>query len=296
MASSRPSAFKKGGGFLNNVVGIIANYEFTTVFPGGDGKPRKPKPGKEVFNSLYFVLTADIDGADKPATTTLWAGSADDFEISDDGKTLTPVDDSVGLRMTTDLGKFLASLVCPDNGDGFPEENLPDDGEPINYEAILGTRVNFIQAQDAEAMAKSAKTWRQSGGKFNEHGQKKGKDGKYYNLTYLIVDAVLALPGTEPKAVAKTATKAGKATKTNGVEAVDITALATEALLAILADNDNEIKKAALPGALVKKLGVKHPNREEVRKLVYSDDFLETEDGWTYDKKSKAQTISLTEA
>ena len=304
MASSRPSAFKKGGGFLNNVVGVIADYEFTPDFPGSDGK-RKPK-GKDAFNPLYFLLTVEADGADQPQTTTLFAGSADDFEISDDGKTLTPVDDNVGLRMNTDLGKFLTSLVSPENGDGFPEESLPDDGEPINYEAIIGARVNFVQVKDEEAMAKAAKKWRQSGGKFNEQGQKKGKDGKYYNLTYVTVDAVLSLPADDEKPAkgAKSVGKAsarpaparsGKAGKSSDGEEVDIVALATDTLLSILSDNDNEIKKASLPGLLVKKLGVKHPHREEVRKMIYSDDFLETEAGWSYDKKSKSQTISLAE-
>ncbi len=79
MAGARPSSFKAGGGFLNNVDGVIADYEFTGEFPGGGGK----KPGKKGsdFNPLYFLLTVQVDGADDPSTTTLFVGSADDFEI-----------------------------------------------------------------------------------------------------------------------------------------------------------------------------------------------------------------------
>ena len=293
MASSRPSAFKKGGGFLNNVAGVISDYEFTDTFPGTDG----PKDGA-AFNPLYFVLSADVDGAEKTAQTTLFAGSADDFEISKDGKTLTPVDDSVGIRATSQAGAFIAALCAPENGDGFPEENLPDEGEDINYEAIIGTRVNFIQVKDEAAMKKAAKNWRKSGGKFNEQGQKKAKDGdRYYDQTYTSVDAVLALPDEKPAKGSKSAkggkpqsTKSGRPAK----EAeVDLEAIATETLLELLADNDDSLEKSKLPGLLVKKLGVKHPHREEVRKLIYSDDFLEGQNGWTYDKKSKKQTISL---
>lgn len=291
MAGSRPSSFKKGGGFLNNVVGTITDYEFTPDFPGGDGK----KNNKSDFTPLYFVLTAEVDGAEKPATTTLFAGSADEFEISEDGKTLTAVDDSAGIRSNSDLGRFVASMVAA----GFDENNLPEDGEDINYESFIGQRVNFVQVKDEDAMAKQAKNWRKSNGKYNEQGQKKGKDGKYYNLTYLTVDQVLGEAAPAPKATAskgKPAAAAAKgkavAGKPNGKVAVDIEALATETLLGILEDNDGEIAKSKLPQAIAKKLGVKHPNREEVRKMVYSDDFLTTENGWSYDQSSRNQLIT----
>src|SRR5882672_2677152 len=106
MAGSRPGSFKKGGGFLNNVVGEITDYEFTPDFPGGDGK----RSSKSDFNPLYFVITVDVDGAEKPAVTTLFVGSADDFEISADGKTLEPVDESKSLRESSDLFQFISAL------------------------------------------------------------------------------------------------------------------------------------------------------------------------------------------
>lgn len=290
MAGSRPSSFKKGGGFLNNVQGVIASYQFTDVFPFGDSEK---KSGKSDFNPLYFVLGAEVDGADDEQKTTLFAGSADDFEISEDGLTLTPVDDNAGFRANNDFYKFIASLCEA----GFPETQLPDDGEPINYESILGTRVTFVQVKDEEKMGKDAKNYRTSKGKFNEQGQKKGKDGKYYNQTYLTVSEVLALPGTEePKGKAAKSTgkaaPAGKAAKGKPAkEEVDIDALAVETLIDVVKENDGKLAKAKLPTKVQLKLGAKHPQREEVRKLIYTDEFLEREEGWTYDKKKQTITV-----
>lgn len=299
MAGARPSGFKKGGGFLNNVDGVITGYEFTTEFPGAESRPAK-KSGKDDFNPLYAILKVRVDGADEDVATTLFAGSADDFEIEDDGHTLTPVDDSVGLRANTDWARLLTSLVDA----GFPESNLPEDR--INFEPIIGTRVRFKQERDEAAMVKAARSYRTSNGKFNERGEKKGKDGKYYPLTYVVVEAVLALPGsgtTKGKPAAKAV--AGKPTpvkgatkpvagKANGKVQEDLTALADETLQAILADNDGEIMKSKLPVKIAQKLGVKHPHREEVRRLIYSDEYLveAAERGVVlYDPSDKTQTI-----
>lgn len=277
---ARPSSFKKGGGFLNNVQGTIEGLTFSDVFPGGNGKP-----SASGFNSLYAILDAQVDGSEKPVQTTMFAGNADDFEIEDDGKTLVPIG-SANLSSNSDFGKFLASL-CEN---GFPETSLPDEDEPITYEAIVGTRVTFVQNTDEVSMAKQAKKWRSSGGKYNEQGQKKGKDGKFYNLQYLTVSEVIALPGASTgkatKAGKATAAPAGKAGKGKAKE-VSIEDVAKEALLAVLADNDGKLAKAKLPVKIQQQLGKDHPQREEVRKLVYTDEFLETEDGWTYNKKKQ---------
>jgi hypothetical protein len=232
-------------------------------------------------------LTAQVDGAEKEQSTTLFAGSADEWEISEDGLTLEAVDDSSGIRSNSDLGRFIASMV----ENGFDENNLPEDGEPINYESIVGQRVNFVQVPDEDAMKKQAKTFRKSNGKYNEQGQKKGKDGKYYNLTYLTVSEVLGEAEVAPKAAAaKGKTATGKKVNSKADPEAVIRELATETLLAILGDNDGSIAKAKLPQAIAKKLGVKHPQREEVRQEVYSDAFLKTQAGWSYDAKKQVIT------
>src|SRR5262245_2878038 len=102
MAGARPSGFKKPGGYLNNVEGNISDYKFGTEFPGAEKKAPKKSKGEDEFHSLYFWVEVTPDGGAEAQSTTLFVGSADDFEISDDGKTLTPVDENFGLRSNSD--------------------------------------------------------------------------------------------------------------------------------------------------------------------------------------------------
>lgn len=273
MAGARPSSFKAGGGFLNNVDGVLQDYEFTTEFPGGEGKKSKKKNSD--FTALYFVLTVAVDGVDDPAVTTLFVGSADDFEIENDGKTLTPVDETSGLRQNSDFYKFINSLVEA----GFPESSLPED--EINFEAILGSRVRLVQQVDEEATARL--------------GKKKSKDGKKeYSRTWLKVASVAALPGKGGKATGKADSKGkskGKAAEADDEED-EVTTLATESLLALLKKAPkNTILKKKLPVQIMNQVGAKHPQREAVRKMVTSDDFLSAGDGWSYDDESQEITL-----
>lgn len=266
MAGARLSSFKRGGGFLNNVDGVITGYQFTDVFPGGDGDSKKKKGD---FNALYFILNARVDGADDDVTTTLFAGSADDFEISDDGHTLEPLAEGGGLRAGTPLFKLLESLI----EHGFPETNFPED--QINFEAMIGTRVTFVQVVDEEATKKLGK-------------KKDKKTGKEYNRTDLKVSAVLALPQAEApsKGAAKGAAKGAKG-KQAEPETPDLNDEAVEALMGVLADADGSIQRSKLTVKVAQKVGLKNPNREELRKLIFSEEFLATEQGWSYDKKKQ---------
>ena len=201
MASARPSAFKQaGGGFLNGVDGVISDYEFTTELPGG-GSAKKNSD----FTSLFFKLSAMVDGSDEPVTTNLFVGSADDFSIDDDGKTLTPVDDNGGLRANTNFSLFINDLVKA----GFPESNLPEDA--INFEAIIGTRVRFVQVIDEAAKKKGLK--------------QKAKNGKEYDRTRPSVEQVYALP------------KGGGAKAAAGKSDADLEKMAAQSLVALLKKN-----------------------------------------------------------
>ncbi len=276
MASARPSAFKKGGGgFLNNVDGVFADYNFTTDPPF----ERKAKKGSD-WNPLFAVVTAQVDGADEPVTTTISVGSADDFEIEDDGKTLVPVDDNVQLPASFGWGILIESLVAA----GFPESNLPEDR--INYEAILGTRVRFSQRKNEVMAAKGKK-------------RKDKKTGKEYDYTDLVVSQVYALPEAEEAPKGKSSSKTSKAAaggKTNGkAKEVSVEEQGAEILLSILNANEGSLPKSKLPVKLAGAIAAKDPRREELRKLIYSDDFLSEEMGWTYDKSSKTQVIELAE-
>ena len=277
MAGARPSSFKRGGGFLNNVDGVITGYQWTDQAPQGKNSAKKKK-GSSDFNPLFFVLSARADSAEEDVTTSMFAGGADDFEISEDGLTLETIQEDGGLRQGTPFSKFMDSLLDK----GFPEENLPEDS--INYEAIIGTRVTFIQEKDVEATARAGK-------------RKDQKTGKEYDRTNTVVSAVLALPseGKAGKAGkgAKANTKGKKADVADDDEEDDeaLMQLAVETLLAVVADADGSLVKGKLSVKIPQKMGLKHPHREAIRKLVSTDEFLKSEQGWSYDAKKGVITV-----
>lgn len=263
MASARPSAFKQGGGgSFNGVDGCITGYEFSTSHPFSDSASS---------DYIYAAVTAAIDGSEDDQTTAFLVGNADDFEIEDDGHTLTPVDPDGGLRANSPFGKFVVSMITG----GFPESSLPED--KINFEAFIGSRVRFVQVNDTDAQ-----------GNVKMRKAKKGKfKGKEFPQTHTEVSTVIELPGAK-----KSGTKAAGSSKSTKADddAVDVEQLATETLLGILAAKGDTLKKK-LPVAVMNTLGGKHPQREEVRKLLGDDDFLSTENGWSYDKKSQMLTL-----
>jgi hypothetical protein len=275
MPGARPSTFRKPGGFLNNVDGMIIGYEFTTEFPGAD--PNRPR--KSDFNSLYCILSVRQDGADEDVTTTLWSGSADDFEISADGKTLTPVEGTSGLGGTTDIARFVQSLC--DNG--FPETNFSED--TINFEPMIGTRVRFVQVQQVDKNGKPLMR-KASKGKYK---------GKEFPQTATQVSHVLDLPTVQTKANGKSAKPNGKVVATPAkVKESDVAKLAASTLLDILTEADgNSIPKAKLRMKVFAALGTKHPQRDEVIKYLYDDDNLAGIDGIAYEPSDKSQVISL---
>lgn len=281
---ARPSSFRKGGGFLDQVDGVITGYEFTDVFPGGDGDSKKKK--KSDFHSLYVVLQVRVDGADEDVQTTLWAGDADQFEVSEDGHTLEPLEEGYQIGASTAWGKFITSVVVDA---GFPEDELPE--EEINYEVLIGRRFRFAQRLDADATKK--------------FGKRKGKNGKEYDRRDLV--ATNYYPGETPVPAGKQSTKApaGKAAttaakptkgKTVAEAEVSVEGLAIDTLLEILKEaKDHKIAKSKVSMAVLRKL-VKHPQREDVRKVIFSDEFLGQADmGWSYDATDKNQTIKLDE-
>jgi hypothetical protein len=275
---ARPSQFKKGGGgFLNNVDGVISGYEFTDEFAGGPFKAGKVN-GKDKFHSLYCLLSVRVDGADEDVTTTLFVGGADDFEITDDGHTLTPVEDGRELGANTAFAKLITSLVEA----GFPETNLP--GDAFNFESIIGVRSRFVQRTDVEGTKKLGK-------------RKDKKTGKEYDRQDLVIDQVYSLPGTETaKPAAAKAGKAAPAAKAKAGKAapvaagVDVAELATDTLTTILSEAGGTITKAKMGMKVIAKL-MKDPNREAVRKFLFDDENLGAIDGVDYDKA--AGTISI---
>jgi len=277
---ARPSTFRKGGGgFLNNVDGVIAGYRFTDEFNGEAFVPGKVN-GKDKFHSLFMEISIRLDNATEDEMQNLFAGNYEDYEVSDDGLTLAAAgggECSIGLN--TPAGKFITSLVEK----GFPEANLSDDEESINFEPVLGTRVRFVQEV---VIGKD--------GKPRKRIAKKGKfKGREFDDTTTVIGQVYDLPGKAgKKGAAATSGKKGKAADADEDDDSDeaIETLASETLVDIVKANKGKMAKEKLSMAILQKL-MKHPSREAVRKLLKSDDFLEKENGWDYNAKKGVVTV-----
>lgn len=219
---ARPSTFRKSGGFLNGIDGLITGYQMTDEFNGVAFTPGK-KGGKDKFHALYCVLSVRVDGAEEDVTTTLFMGGAEDWEVSDDGLTITPAEEGRQLGAGTSFSTFLTSL-CEN---GFDESELPED--EFNFEPIIGLRCHFVQKKNEEATKKL--------------GKRKSKDGtKEYDRQDLVVETVYGredVPANKPaKGKAAPAVKAGKQAKPTS--AVPANAAAT--LLAVLSEQpENKI-------------------------------------------------------
>lgn len=272
---ARPSSFKRGGGYLNEVDATLVGYTFEV---GETSKIKKGDRKGEDFTPLSFVPQFEVDGdddsKDDPKTQRLLIGDAEQFgEVSDDGLTLsTPDGQSIGAR--SEAGIFIASLCAG----GFPEERFSDSDDEINYEPAIGTRLRLVQQVNEEKTKRQGK-------------QKNEKTGKQYDRKDLLVQTVHEVPGgkatgkaAKPSASSKPAAK-GK--KVADADEVDIPTLASATLQAILADaKDNTILKSKLSMAVLKKL-TRDDNRETVREWLMEDENLEGLDGITYNKKKQ---------
>lgn len=291
--------FKKGGGgFLNNVDGLIVAGGFTTDIPGGG-------ESKGSFNSLFYRLSVRQDGADGVDETSLFAGSADDFAISDDGQSL----EGGSLWGDTVFGRFYASLVA----NGLEDPDV-EDGDPLTFDHIVGVKARFVQVKDEEGMKRAAKTYKASKGKINELGQKKGKDGKFYDQRSLEVSKVYSTGNDVDEPEAPVKGKGGKANppsksakpaagksakKTDENELKEFTQEVVKGVLETA--KGNKLAKTGLNVAITRYFqqpDLKNDDRRDaVRKMAYDDAFLQemAEEGMiTYAKSGRDQVLELT--
>jgi hypothetical protein len=281
---ARPSTNRKaGGGFLNGTDGKWVGYRWTDEFNSVPFKPGKKADGTgPKFHALQFEIAVRVDGADANITQNLFAGCYDDYEVSEDGLTLTAIDGGqCSISASSAAGKYMATLVNPTGGDtGFPEERFSDDNDSINYEVALGTRVRFGQQAEYDKAGKPKMRLVKTG-KFA---------GKTFPVTTTIIEQVYDLPAVKAgKSAGKAATKGSNGKAAGGS---DVTALATATLLSILESNNGSIAKAKLNMRVVKAL-LGNPASDSVRKLLNSDTFYAEVDGVEYNEETS--TISLSE-
>ena len=297
---SRVSSFKKGGGFLDGVDATITGYEFSDKFAGKPyvaGKMKDNKTGRMIDkpHSLNCALSVRVDGATEDTSATLTVSKDFDlWDITDDGHTLTPVDDA-NLGGSSKFGIFIQSWEVAAN-QGAESDQFGD--ASFNYTPIIGSRVRLVQRPySAEALASIKKL----GGTEKQ----KGKDGKEYERRNLVVEQVyeLAQPAAKSNGKAKPVNEARPlgtnktAGKPNGkvappVDEQDIDELTKATLAEILegAGGSITLKKLSLK-ALTTPLMKGNSQRDEVRALILSTDFLAQEDGWTYDADSQEVSV-----
>lgn len=276
--------FKKGGGFLDGVVGVITDYQLTDEFNGEPYDPTKKikdyKTGKPVAppHTLNVLLSVVPDGAEEAITTNLRAGNFEEWEVSEDGHVLTPVEDGRALSGNSAWAKLMSSLEEA----GHPTGVQSDDAEEGTYDftPIIGSRCKFEQRVDAERTSKFGP-------------RKDKKTGRTYDRRDLVVSEFYEIvevgSGKSSKKAAKVGPVKAAGGKLNGKiskpEPIDddLEAFTKETLLNILAAAGGPLAKNKLSTKVLTTIP-KDPRREDVRKMVFSDEFLSQEDGWTYNK------------
>lgn len=258
-----------GGGFLNNVDGVITGYNFTHEFPGATREDNE----KQVYMVLHFL----VDGAEGPVSTTLRGGGAQYLTAEENGRVLiNPEGGNARLWNKSSLYAFMASLVAPIDGKaGFPDERFDEDPTVIDFTPMIGTRVRLVQEVDAEAVAKG----------ITRKGKDKEGAEKAYKPTLLKVKSVLALPDA---AAASTSGSAKQGAKPNtGADNDALQAQAKAVLVAILtAAKENTVEKKSVGLKVTQKAAADKLDsalRETLRKLISSDAFLQQQAGWTFD-------------
>lgn len=263
------SAIKRGGGFLNNVDGELKDYRFEARFKG------EKKDG----DNLYFVPEIQVDGADEPVDQHLYLGASERYEISEDGKSLTMVDESpVTFGYSIPFGLFMETLIDAaekaegvEKGESELEASLPNlaDGEALNLEALIGRRFRFKQEIDEKANEKF--------GKRKGKGKNAPKDG--YNRTNTVIDAVLGGKAGKASKTSKPAA-GGKKTKVSDEDAMDTEA--QDVLKDVLAKGDVNRKNLSLP---ITKALLKNDNGPALKKIILDEEWQDEQDWLTVDKK-----------
>jgi hypothetical protein len=248
-----PESFIEGSGLIDDCDAVVKEARFDMFDYNGTADPTP---------ALKLVL--DVAGDE---TEQYWSmGRSEDWIPSDDGKQLLKVGTANSIRLTSNGGIFLQTLV----GVGFPAEKLGSD-----ISVLDGLEAHFIQtpAPERKGVKKTPK--------------QKEKEEKYGPPTILVISEILTLPwekkaagkpkgkakpaGAPPKAAAKPAAK--PAPKEEAEAAPDeMTEKATEVVMGILAEGEGLTKKELTPKIF--KVMADDPDRNKVIQLTFKDEFL----------------------
>ena len=245
--SLSPDDFTEGGGLVDDVDVVFKECRFDLF--DYNGKIAQGVP------SLKLSLELE-DGEEAEQYYSM--GSANDWMPSEDGKQLIAVGKAEHIRVTSNGGIFLKSLIDA----GFPPEKLDDD-------------ISVLDKMEAHMVRVPAP--KRPGLKRN-----KREDGRDFEETILIVSEIKTLPWeskgkAKGKAPAKGKTQSKSKAKDTGS---DVDSVATETILAILAD-EGSITKKELPAKIFQVLK-DNPDRNAVVKAAFDDDFL-SNGPWTYE-------------
>lgn len=247
-ASLSPEDFVEGGGLIDDVDVVLKSCVFDMFDYNGKVVPGVP--------SLKVVLEME-DGEE--ATQYYSMGNSSDWIPSEDGSQLLAVGKATNIRMSSNGGIFLKSLIDA----GFPAEDLGDD-----ITVLDGLQAHVIRVPAPK-----------------RPGIKRESEKKFED-TILIIGDIIALPGEKkkpagaPKGAAKTKTKSKAKTKAKAapkeepaaeVEG-DVADKATAAILDLL-ESEGTVSKKDLPAKIFQTMKA-DPDRNAIIKIVFDDDFL----------------------
>lgn len=237
------------GGLIDDVTATWKTARFA-MFDYGGKSTGGPAP------CLKLELVGDDGTEYDPQYYSV--GNAKDWEPSPDGKTLIPVGNATALRQSTNASILFQSLVNAQ----FPKDKISDDVSMFD-----GLVCHMIQVA-APKRAGLEPTPR--------------ADGRVFEKTLLVVDKIIKLPWEKTKG--KAAGGGGKAAAKVDTPAADNAELEGEAVAAVLELlQDGEIPRKNLPVKIMQ-VRAKHPQRNAILALFYSDVFLGREgQPWKYE-------------
>lgn len=251
--SLNPENFPEGGGLLDDADVTVESASFVMYDYGGKSPVEVP--------ALKLVLVA---GAEDKHDSYWSCGSKDDWQPENGGKGLKPIGKATSITLSSNCGVFLRELVAA----GFPTDKL--DAGDITILEGMECHVQRIPAPKRAGLKSSSSD---------------------RDPTVLVVKGINKLPwekgGRKGKAEGKGTTKSKGSTGSNGDA---LNGRAAEALIGMLAENPDGIKKAEIPKLAMTALKG-DSDRNALIKVLYDAAFLETQDGWAFDSGTGMITL-----